>query len=118
MRMAQLLQSQPPQEEILRNSLHMIAQMIAKKLRQQQQQMALIPIWGPSPDVQSWRNMPNMAMEPSIHTTWRYIEMCQQRLVAQEYTVSLEQAAMGFTEGVMRQDQIKIAAAHAQAKQQ
>jgi hypothetical protein len=73
MRMAQLLQSQPPQEEMLRNSQHMIAQMIAQmialKLRQQrQQQMALLPRWGPSP------NMPNMVMQPSIDTTWRYVE--------------------------------------------
>jgi transcription factor SPT20 len=76
-----------------------------------------------------------MVTKPSINTTWQYVEIYQQRLfrlkhdmlvrllpqyglptdwppqVAREYTVGLEQAAMGFTEDVMRQDRIEIAAA-------
>jgi transcription factor SPT20 len=130
MRMAQLQQSQPPQGEMLRNSPHMIAQMIAQKLRQQQQQMVMIA--GRGPDVQSCRNMQNMAMEPRIDTTWRYVEIYQQRLlrlkhdmlvrllpqygpptdwppqVPKEYRVGLEQATMGFAEDVMRQDRAEI----------
>jgi transcription factor SPT20 len=133
MRMAQLQQSQPRQGEMLRNSPHMIAQLMAQKFRQQrQQQMVLIA--GQPPDVQSWRRMQNMVKEPSFETTWRYAEIYQQRLVrlkhdmlvrllpqygpptdwpqvAQEYTVGLEQAAMGFAENVMRQDWIGITAA-------